>query len=295
MGIPIDGKSHAKALREETTARLATARSASNDPAPTLAVVLVDPDDASEVYLRQKMSAARAIGIEVRVDRLAATIEPATFSAHLRSLSQDPGIDGVLLEMPLPHNLSREEALLAIGPDKDVDGLHPTNLGALLRGSPTILPATAAAVIQLLEREKVPLRGAHAVVIGRSAVVGVPTALLLLQRDATVEVCHSKTGDLAASLADADLIVAAAGVPNLVRGSMVCEGAVVIDVGMNRVGESLVGDVAYAEVLAKASKVTPVPGGVGPMTVACLLATVVELSLRRRSTGGDDPWHQPRS
>ncbi len=281
----IDGKAAAAAVLAEVKARVDAFRAAKGRP-PGLAVVLVGEDPASQVYVRNKGREAEAAGFRSEQHTLPVTTSQADLLALVARLNADPGIDGILVQLPLPKGIDAETVLTAIDPAKDVDGFHPVNVGLLGSGATdrALVPCTPAGSMILLESVLGPsLAGKHAVVVGRSNIVGKPIAQLLLQRDATVTIAHSRTADLAALCRQADVLVAAVGRPEMVRGDWVKPGAVVIDVGINRIpapekGEGktrLVGDVAYAEAAAVASAITPVPGGVGPMTIALLMANTV--------------------
>jgi methylenetetrahydrofolate dehydrogenase (NADP+)/methenyltetrahydrofolate cyclohydrolase len=276
----IDGRALAEALRAEVAARVATL-----SYRPGLAVVLVGEHPASQVYVRNKDRAAAAAGILARTVRLPADISEAALLEAIAGLNADPAVDGILVQLPLPPHIVPRPVLEAIDPQKDVDGFHPLNVGRLHDGVPTLVPCTPAGVMKLLEAAGVTLRGARAVVLGRSAIVGKPMAALLTAADATVTVAHSRTRDLAAECRRAEVLVAAVGRPEFVRGDWIAEGAVVIDVGINRAADGrLVGDVAYAEAAARAGAITPVPGGVGPMTIACLLENTLVAAERRRQS-----------
>ncbi len=250
---------------------------------PGLAVVLVGDDPASAVYVRSKDRAAAAAGIAAQTIRLPAATAEAELLAVVARLNADPEVDGILVQMPLPPQIRSTAVLDAIDPAKDVDGLTPVNAGLLQSGRPGLVPCTPAGVMKLLADAGVVLSGARALVLGRSVLVGRPMAALLTAADATVTVAHSRTRDLAAECRRADLLVAATGRAEMVRGDWIAPGAVVIDVGINRLPDGrLVGDVAYAEALAVAGAITPVPGGVGPMTIACLLENTVIAARRRR-------------
>jgi methylenetetrahydrofolate dehydrogenase (NADP+)/methenyltetrahydrofolate cyclohydrolase len=247
---------------------------------PGLAVVLVGSHPPSLAYVRNKESACQRVGIASFGRHLPADADQATVSQLIAALNADPAVDGILLQLPVPDHLDAIALLNQISPHKDVDGLHPQNLGALVRGEPGLRSCTPAGVMKLLESADIALRGTRAVVLGRSILVGKPLALLLLQADATVTVAHSRSPNLGILTREADLVVAAVGKPQLVRAEMIRPGAVVVDVGINRValpdGSSrLVGDVDYDDVAAIASHITPVPGGVGPMTVTMLLHNTI--------------------
>jgi methylenetetrahydrofolate dehydrogenase (NADP+)/methenyltetrahydrofolate cyclohydrolase len=279
--IRIDGKAVAARLRAEV-AQTATALRAQGI-APTLAVVLVGDDPASAVYVRSKTKAAREAHVDVRDHKLPATTTQAELGALIDALNRDPAVDGILVQLPLPAPLDSELVIRAIDPAKDVDGLHPTNLGLLAQGKPRFAPCTPSGCMRLLREVDAELSGARAVVLGRSLLVGKPMALLLSTANATVTMCHSRTRDLADEVRRADVVVAAIGRPELVRGDWIKPGAVVIDVGMNRLPDGkLVGDVDYAGAAQRARAITPVPGGVGPMTIACLLENTVVAARARR-------------
>ena len=246
-----------------------------------LVTVLVGDDPASDVYIRLKHKAAVAAGIDATDLRLSEETTEAELLAKVEELDADPQVDAILVQLPLPKQIDEAKVIRALAPAKDVDGFHPFNAGQLYLGEPTLVPATPLGVMAMLAEHDVELSGARAVVIGRSAIVGKPMAHLLLQAHATVTICHSRTKDLAGHTLEADVLVAAVGVPGMVTPDMVKPGGVVIDVGINRTDDGLVGDVdpAAAEV---AGFLTPVPGGVGPMTIACLLENAVRCARYRR-------------
>ena len=275
----IDGKAVAAALRAQVAGRVAALAYT-----PGLAVVLVGEDAASSVYVRTKDRAAAAAGIAARTIRLPAGTTEAALLATIVGLNADPTVDGILVQLPLPPQIRTRAIIEAIDPAKDVDGFHPVNVGHLHDGRPTLAPCTPLGVMRLLAHVGVSVRGARAVVLGRSAIVGKPMAALLTNADATVTVAHSRTRDLAAECRRAELLVAAVGRAEMVRGDWVANDAVVIDVGINRLPDGrLVGDCATAECAAHAAAVTPVPGGVGPMTIACLLENTVAAAQARRA------------
>jgi methylenetetrahydrofolate dehydrogenase (NADP+)/methenyltetrahydrofolate cyclohydrolase len=274
----IDGKSVAAALRAETALRVAALPFR-----PGLAVVLVGDDAASQVYVRSKDRAATAMGIAARTIRLPEATAQAELLAHVRALNDDAEVDGILVQLPLPGHIATEAILDAIDPAKDVDGLTPTNAGLLAAGRRGLVPCTPLGVMKLLAAADVKLAGARALVLGRSVLVGRPLAALLTAADATVTLAHSRTRDLAAECRRAEVLVAAVGRAEMVRGDWVARGAAVIDVGINRTASgTLVGDVAFAEAAGHAGAITPVPGGVGPMTIACLLENTLTAALARR-------------
>jgi methylenetetrahydrofolate dehydrogenase (NADP+)/methenyltetrahydrofolate cyclohydrolase len=274
----IDGKQVAAALRARIAERVAAL-----PYQPGLTVVLVGDDPASAVYVRSKDAAARAAGIAAQTIRLPASLSEAELLAIIARLNADPAVDGILVQLPLPPQIRARAVLEAIDPAKDVDGFSPINVGRLHDGVATLVPCTPLGVMKLLEETGVALRGARALVLGRSAIVGKPMAALLTQADATVTIAHSRTRDLPAECRRAEVLVAAVGRAEMVRGEWIAPGATVIDVGINRRAEGkLVGDVAYDEAREVAGAITPVPGGVGPMTIACLLENTVRAAEARR-------------
>jgi len=279
--IRIDGKAVAARLRAEVAQTAARLRG--RGLAPTLAVVLVGDDPASAVYVRSKTKAAREANVDVRDHKLPATTSQAELAALVDALNRDPAVDGILVQLPLPPPLDADAVIAALDPAKDVDGLHPTNLGALAQGRPGLAPCTPSGCMRLLREVDAELAGARAVVVGRSLLVGKPIALLLGNANATVTMCHSHTRELDGEVRRADIVVVAVGRPELVRGDWIKPGAIVIDVGINRTADgTLTGDVEYAAAAERARAITPVPGGVGPMTIACLLENTVTAAERRR-------------
>lgn len=288
----LDGNAVARAIREELRAEVAdfAARGTPLRPPapPGLTVVLVGEDPASQIYVRMKGKAAADLGIRSETIRLGADTSEAELLALIDRLNLDPTVHGILVQLPLPKPINASRVLSRLDTAKDVDGFHPVNVGRLVSGDPTAFrPCTPAGVQQLLLRSGIDPRGMHAVVVGRSLIVGRPMVNLLLQDwaggNATVTVCHTKTRDIAAHTRRADLLVVAAGRPEMVTGDMIRPGAVVVDVGVNRVedplsekGYRIVGDVAFAQAVEVASAITPVPGGVGPMTIAMLLSNTVQ-------------------
>jgi methylenetetrahydrofolate dehydrogenase (NADP+)/methenyltetrahydrofolate cyclohydrolase len=246
-----------------------------------LVTVLVGDDPASDVYIRLKHKAAVAAGIDATDLRLPEETSEAELLTKVEELDADPGVDAILVQLPLPRQIDEAKVIRALAPAKDVDGFHPVNAGQLYLGEPTLVPATPRGVMAMLAEHEIELSGARAVVIGRSSIVGKPMAHLLLQQNATVTICHSRTKDLERHTLEADVLVAAVGVPGMVTPDMVKRGGVVIDVGINRSGDGIVGDVdpGAAEV---AGYLTPVPGGVGPMTIACLLENAIRCARYRR-------------
>lgn len=276
---PIDGKALAQRVRAEVAQRVEKLKT--QGITPGLTVVLVGEDPASQVYVRNKALACEKAGMKSDVIRLPATTSQAELLALIDQLNQDPTVHGILVQLPLPNSLDEHAVIEAIAATKDVDGFHISNAGLLLTGKPLFRPCTPYGVMKMLEDEQVNLRGAEAVVIGASNIVGKPMALMLQAEGATVTICNSKTKDLAAHTRRADVLVVAVGRPKMITGDMVKPGAVVIDVGINRLESGkLVGDVDYDSVAQVASAVTPVPGGVGPMTIAMLLVNTVEAAER---------------
>jgi methylenetetrahydrofolate dehydrogenase (NADP+)/methenyltetrahydrofolate cyclohydrolase len=280
----LDGRALAAELREEVAARASALRV--RGVVPLLGVAIVGADAASESYLRSIVSAGSKTGVEVRVERLAGNASEDRVRELLRALGEDPLVHGVMLQQPLPRHLGIRAIAEAMPPHKDVDGANPMNLGRLAFSSgAAFVPATPQACMLLLERsERAALEGVRACVVGRSNVVGLPVALLLLAKNATVTIVHSRTRDLAHHTRDAEVLVAATGVPGLIRAEMVAPGATVIDVGTAYVDGKVAGDVAYDEVAAIAREITPVPGGVGPVTNVALMGNVVDAA-ERPSTG----------
>jgi methylenetetrahydrofolate dehydrogenase (NADP+)/methenyltetrahydrofolate cyclohydrolase len=288
--LKIDGKAVAQAvkdrLKKEIEAQVGgQADGSGGKRRPGLAVVLVGDDPASQTYVKNKISSCEEVGIVSFHHRLAADVSQLEVQNLVRRLNEDEAVDGILVQLPLPAHIDSREVLSLIDPDKDVDGLSAVNQGRLAIGEPGLFPCTPLGVMELLRYEGVELKGKHAVVVGRSALVGKPVALMLLAKDATVTICHSRTSDLPAVCRSADVLVAAVGRANMIKGDWIKPGAVVIDVGINRIEVNgkgkLVGDVDYNEAVEVASKATPVPGGVGPMTVAMLLSNTFTSYKRR--------------
>jgi methylenetetrahydrofolate dehydrogenase (NADP+)/methenyltetrahydrofolate cyclohydrolase len=276
----IDGKAVAAQVRQRVAAEVEELASR-HGLRPGLATVLVGDDPASEVYVRMKREDSAEVGIDSYHHEPGGEVSAEDLGALLASLNADERVHGILLQLPLPNQLDDAEMTALIDPAKDVDGLHPVNAGLLVQGREGLVPCTPAGVMELLRHAGVELEGARAVVLGRSQLVGKPLAALLLAANATVTQCHSRTRDLAAVCREADVLVAAVGSAGLVTADMVGEGAVVIDVGTNRTDEGLVGDVDFAAVSQKARAITPVPGGVGPMTRAMLLSNTVKAARRQ--------------
>jgi methylenetetrahydrofolate dehydrogenase (NADP+)/methenyltetrahydrofolate cyclohydrolase len=277
----LDGKATAAAIRGELEARVKAFREA-HGRAPGLTVVIVGEDPASQVYVKMKHRACEEIGMVSEVIRMRADTEEMELLAQIDQLNRASQVDGILVQMPVPDQIDSQRVIEAIDPGKDVDCFHPTNVGRMMTGDPAFLPCTPAGVVELLRRSGHTLQGKRVTVVGRSNIVGRPLAVMLTQRglmaDATVTVCHTKTANLAEACRGAEVLIAAVGRPNCITGDMIGEGAVVIDVGVNRVGDPdspkgyrLVGDVDFDAAKEKAAAITPVPGGIGPMTIAMLL------------------------
>ncbi len=277
----IDGKALAQTVRGEVKLR-AEAFLAKHGRKPGLHVVLVGDDPASHVYVRNKEKAAAQCGIAGEIHRMPADTRMEDLLAKVAELNAAPGIDGILVQLPLPKHLDDQTVVDAIDPAKDVDGLHPVNAGLLVVGRPGLRPCTPSGCMRMLTSIGADLKGKRAIVVGRSTLVGKPIALMLLAENATVTMAHSRTVDLAARVAECDIVIAAVGVPKLIQGSWIKPGAIVIDVGINRLADgTLVGDVDYESALPRAGAITPVPGGVGPMTIAMLLSNTVDAAERR--------------
>jgi methylenetetrahydrofolate dehydrogenase (NADP+)/methenyltetrahydrofolate cyclohydrolase len=271
----IDGKLVAASIRQECRERV-EALKRKTGVAPGLAVILVGANPASAIYVANKVRACGEVGISSFRKELPATIDTDALVAQIEALSRDPAVHGILVQLPLPPHIDMPRALSAIPAEKDVDGFHLYNVGGLITGNTVFPPCTPYGVVRILEFEKIPVEGRNVVVVGASNIVGKPMALMLMQREATVSICHAKTVDLAQYTILADILVVAAGKPNLILPQMVKTGAVVIDVGINRLPNGkIAGDVDFEGVRQKASYITPVPGGVGPMTVTMLLVNTV--------------------
>jgi methylenetetrahydrofolate dehydrogenase (NADP+)/methenyltetrahydrofolate cyclohydrolase len=282
MAMIIDGKAVAARIREQVAEDVAQLVSERGSP-PGLATVLVGSDPASQIYVAGKHRACAEVGIASIGRELPEDAGQEELLAVVSELNADPAVSGIIVQLPLPGHLDAARATSAVDPAKDVDGLTPTNAGLLVQGRDGLVSATPSGVIELLRRYDTPLEGAHAVVVGRSDLVGKPVASLLLAENATVTVCHSRTRDLEQVCLSADVLIAAVGRPRLVTGEMVREGATVIDVGMNRTDDGLVGDVDFEAAAERARAITPVPGGVGPMTIAILLRNTVKAARALRS------------
>jgi methylenetetrahydrofolate dehydrogenase (NADP+)/methenyltetrahydrofolate cyclohydrolase len=277
----IDGKAIAAEMREQIAADVKVLMD--QGVTPGLAVVLVGEDPASRVYVSMKEKACAATGIYSVEHKLSAETSEADLLALIANLNGDAKIDGILVQLPLPDHIDEAKILEAISPDKDVDGFHPYNVGRLVTGNPVFQPCTPYGVMKMLEHTGVDLKGKEVVIVGRSNIVGKPVALMCLAEHATVTICHSRTVDLPQKVAAADVVIAAVGQPEMIKGAWIKKGAVVIDVGVNRVGEKkLVGDVEFVAACENAAAITPVPGGVGPMTITMLLYNTL-LSAKRRA------------
>ncbi len=272
MTTVIDGRKLALDLRSEIAERVSKLRGR----IPKLVAVIVGDDTASQVYVRGKRRACERAGLASEQIDLPAETETPELLSRIAALNRAPGVHGILVQLPLPPGLDPYAVARAIDPAKDVDCLHPENVGRLVQGNAHVKPCTAAGVIEILDRHDVPIEGSRAVVIGRSEIVGKPLSLLLLHRHATVTICHSRTRDLPEIARSAEILIAAVGQPRMVEGSWIQDGAAVIDIGVNRLEEGLVGDVDFDAASARASLITPVPGGVGPLTIAMLLRNTVE-------------------
>ena len=274
MGI-IDGKMVASQIKKNIASEVESLRQKTGET-PGLAVVLVGDDPASSVYVRNKNKTCKDLGFQSFENILPANTKESTLLGLIDELNKDERVSGILVQLPLPSHISSYKILEAINPQKDVDGFHLVNIGRLVTGNATFKPCTPEGIIQLLDHYKVGIEGKNAVVLGRSNIVGKPISLLLLERNATVTICHSRTKNLSAITKSADILIAAIGKPNFVTADMVKDDVVIIDVGINRVNDKLIGDVDYQSVSKKASLITPVPGGVGPMTIAVLMANTLQ-------------------
>ncbi|WP_214747611.1 MULTISPECIES: bifunctional methylenetetrahydrofolate dehydrogenase/methenyltetrahydrofolate cyclohydrolase FolD [unclassified Exiguobacterium] len=274
MAVVIDGKQVAHSYRmklKEEVARLKEQRIQ-----PQLTVILIGEDPASQSYVRGKEKAAKEIGMDSELIRLPAETTESELLHLIERLNVDASVHGILVQLPLPDHIDESKVIFAISPEKDVDGFHPVSVGKMMIGEPTFLPCTPNGILHLVKEMNVPIAGQHVVVVGRSQIVGKPVGMLFLNESATVSFCHSKTKDLGAMTRQADILIVAVGVPKLITADMVKPGAVVIDVGVNRVDGKLVGDVEFDTVQDVASMITPVPGGVGPMTITMLLHNTIE-------------------
>lgn len=280
----IDGKAIAKSIRAELKEEIDALKASGTTPG--LAVVIVGDDPASHTYVNSKEKSSKEIGIYSEVHRYPADLSEEALLAKVEELNNDPAIHGILVQLPLPKHISEDKVIDAIAPEKDVDGFHPVSVGKMVIGKDSFYSCTPYGIMKMLEKENISLEGKHVVVIGRSNIVGKPAALLSLMNNATVTICHSRTKDLPAIARQADVIIAAVGIPNYVTEEHVKPGAVVIDVGINRLDTGkLCGDVDFDRVKETAGAITPVPGGVGPMTITMLLYNTVK-SAKAQATAG---------
>lgn len=272
--ILLDGKALAELISKETAKRVADIK-AKRAKAPGLAVILVGEDPASQIYVNNKQKACNKLGINSFIQKLPDTISQERIIDHIKELNNDENVDGILVQLPLPKGIDTNKVINSISPEKDVDGFHPINAGKLLRGENCLEPCTPKGIIRLVEHTGVAITGKKVCVIGRSNIVGKPISLMFLKRDATVTMCHTKTIELDKIAAEADILIVAAGRPKVIDEKYIKEGAIVIDVGINRTANGLCGDVDFEKVYGKAGWLTPVPGGVGPMTIAMLLENTI--------------------
>lgn len=282
MGNIIDGKSTAERIRGELKGEIQKFRRKAGRP-PGLAVFLVGDDAASKIYVRNKGKACEEVGIYSFTEHLPAQTSQTELLKRIEECNAREDIDGILVQLPLPSHINAEVVINSILPEKDVDGFHPYNMGMLTLGTPQVIPCTPLGIMELLKRYKVEVKGKNCVVVGRSNIVGKPTALLLLQSHGTVTICHSRTVGLPERVGSADILIAAVGKPHFIKGEWVKEGSVIIDVGITRTEEGLKGDVEFDKAKEKASLITPVPGGVGPMTIAMLLHNTLQAARMRES------------
>ena len=287
MATIIDGTACAAEVRREVATRIA-ARTSAGQRAPSLVTILVGDDPASKVYVARKHKACDEVGMSSESVVLPADTTQAAVQAAVQTYNERDDVDGILVQLPLPSGLDSDAVVASLDPGKDVDGLHPHNQGALLAGKAGLRPCTPAGCLRLLDWAGIDPAGRRAVVVGRSLLVGKPVALMLLERNATVSVAHSRTADLPGLIAEADILVAAVGKPSFIRGEWVKPGATVLDVGINRGDDGLVGDVDFEGVAARAGAITPVPGGVGPMTVAMLLRNTLDACQARQALPLDE-------
>lgn len=274
----IDGKAIAAQVRSELKKEIDRLK-AKAGISPGLAVILAGNNPASEIYVKHKEKACESLGVYSEIHRLDENVSTESIIEAVERLNGDKKIHGILVQLPLPKQVDRDRILKAVKPSKDVDGFHPFSLGSLLSDKECFLPCTPQGIIELLNREKIEIRGKKAVVVGRSIIVGKPVALLLLKNHATVTICHSRTADLAEVTRQADILVAAIGHPKFITGAMIKKGAVVIDVGINRIEGKLCGDVDFDSAKETAGAITPVPGGVGPMTIAMLMKNTLKAAV----------------
>lgn len=276
--ILLDGKTASKSLLNKLSDTITTIRNTHPKHLPKLVVVLVGDDAASQVYVKKKTETAAKLGLASELKTFPASLPEAALVEEIQQLNEDATVHAILVQLPLPKHIDSDKILQLVSPEKDVDGFHPLNLGKLLIGQPPVaLPCTPAGIMTLLAQYEIPIAGQHAVVVGRSNIVGKPVGVLLLQQNATVTFCHSKTQNLGDHTKSADILIVATGVPEMITGDHVSPNTVVVDVGINRVNGKLVGDVQFETVAPKCSHITPVPGGVGPMTIATLMQNTLAL------------------
>lgn len=281
MATIIDGKAVSQKIREELKGEVERFKEEFGRP-PGLVVFLVGDDEASKIYVRNKGKASEEIGIKSITKHLPAETREEELLRMIRECNEDDEVDGILVQLPLPSHIDESKVIEAIDPLKDVDGFHPYNMGLLLEGKANLIPCTPLGIMKLLEHYRIEVKGKNCVVVGRSNIVGKPAALLLMHSHGTVTICHSRTVDLPEKVGTADILVAAMGKPHYIKGDWIKEGSVVIDVGISRTPEGLKGDVEFEKAKEKASFITPVPGGVGPMTIAMLLSNTIHAAKMRR-------------
>lgn len=286
MAVLLNGKSLAEKIREELKSEVT--KLSVQGIKPGISVLLIGDNPASQIYVRNKKKAAEEVGIISNVYNLEKNVSEQDVLRLLDELNRDSSVHGILIQLPLPPHLNEEKLLFQIDPRKDVDGFHPENMGLLLKGRPRFEPCTPLGVIRILEHYNIKIEGRDAVVVGRSNIVGKPVAIMLMRRNATVTICHTRTHNLNEKTSRADILVVAAGKPKAIRGEWVKEGAVVIDVGINRLDDGkLCGDVDFNSALKRAQYITPVPGGVGPMTIAMLLSNTVRAAKLQAGLAGE--------
>lgn len=285
MGDLIDGKALSQKIRESLKEEVADLKKALGRP-PGLVVFFVGDNPASEIYVRNKGKASQEVGINSVTKHLPKETSEEELLMMIEECNKDENVDGILVQLPLPEHIDERKVIEAIDPSKDVDGFHPYNMGLLLEGRANLIPCTPLGIMKLLEHYNVEIKGKNCVVVGRSNIVGKPTAILLMHNHGTVTICHSRTKDLPERVSQADILVAAMGKPEYIKGEWIKEGGVVVDVGITRSPEGLKGDVEFEKAKERASLITPVPGGVGPMTIAMLLSnTIASAKMRLRKNG----------
>jgi methylenetetrahydrofolate dehydrogenase (NADP+)/methenyltetrahydrofolate cyclohydrolase len=280
----LDGKTLAKKIRDELAEEVTKLKT--RGIKPSLSVLLIGDNPASEIYVRNKKKAAEETGILSQVYKMDNGVPEEKVLNLLKDLNSDPSVHGILVQLPLPNHLREEKIIECIDPEKDVDGFHPENMGLLLKGTPRFEPCTPLGIIKILEHYNIKIEGKDAVVVGRSNIVGKPVAIMLMKRNATVTICHTRTANLPEKISRADILVVAAGKPGAVKGEWIKEGAAVIDVGINRLPDGkIAGDVEFERAVERAGYITPVPGGVGPMTIAMLLSNTVRAAKLKGGAG----------